>query len=267
MLSKEGRLKGLLLLLAMVGITLTSVVAGVKPAGADPAAISFGSSWSTTNPITINACSMTGAWLGDNCGGQAPVGLAWQCVELVQRAYQLNGWHTGVFPNVSYAYQTWSSASGSGMSMTTYANGASDLTIVPGDMIVHNYAADDLVHDPIGSYNAGHVNIVDSISGSTINVVEQNWGSSTIAHRGSYALTGHTLSRSDITDVKDPAGHVLPILGVVHSPLNQSVGGTVSNPHTIIGPDTAIYGKNTIGWSGWTQEVVPGKRRGNCRRG
>jgi hypothetical protein len=94
--------------------------------------------------------------------------------------------------------------------MTRAANGALSVRdFHPGDMIVWRPSRD------VGF--AGHVAIVDTVTGSQVEVKEQNWGRATNEwdrQRGRtvYALAGGWLN-----------GHALPpgeIYGVVHSPRN-----------------------------------------------
>ena len=149
------------------------------------------------------------------CNGELHVGGVawnwWQCVELAQRFYQKQGWYPGTFP-VDFAYQIYDVAGSMGMSRQ--ANGAIT-SIVPGDMIVHGPTSPK-------SDGAGHVSIVDSVSGSTINVVEQNTGSTD--GRGTYSFDGRTLSRW---------GSASYIRGVVHSPKNAGRPAQPSSPKVV----------------------------------
>ena len=157
----------------------------------------------------VNACDQT--YHTDHvCGGESAVGSAWQCVELAQRTWQANGWHSGVFPGVSYAYQIYGSSVASAIGATLHENG-SGYTPVPGDLIVHNHTSAEAA----GEGNAGHVAVVSSVSGSTVYAVEQNYEER--AHLAEYALSGSTLSRT-----LNHNGHAMPILGVVHSNSNVS---------------------------------------------
>jgi CHAP domain len=190
----RGRLAVLALaLLTALGIT---GVASVNPARADTTPVVYGSNW--LGGHGVNACSSS---MDATCGGQTHVGgisTDWyQCVELPQRLYYLRGWYTansGVFSGITYAYQIYDDATSLGF--TRQANG-SITRIDPGDMIVHTSA------DGSG---AGHVSVVDSVSGSTVNVVEENYGSG-VADTATYTLSSGTLSRTG-----------MHIAGVVHSP-------------------------------------------------
>ena len=164
------------------------------------------------------------------------VGMKWQCVELAQRLYKARGWYGGLFPGVDAAYQIYDAAPNMGMSRQ--ANG-SITSIVPGDMIIHASS------DP-WSPRVGHVAIVDSISGSTVSVVEQNLSYS---GRNSYTLSNGTLSKGST-----------PIRGIVHDPDNTSSQGGGSRPWG----DFDGNGKADIAWyeptsaSGQTQLSIFG---------
>jgi hypothetical protein len=157
----------------------------------------------------VNACNMTGSY-DSYCGGEAAVGEAWQCVELAQRTWQANGWHSGRF-DVKRAYQIYDSSVVKSIGGTAYKNGSGYIP-VPGDLIVHNYSS----AEPPSEENAGHVAVVDSVSGSEVYVVEQNYLKK--AHRATYTLNGSTLTRT--STLENTHGHAMPILGVVHSNSN-----------------------------------------------
>ena len=130
-----------------LAVLAAASVVGVRngsPAFADTTPAIYGSNW--LHGTGVNACSMTGTWDSVSCGGDKPVGSAWQCVELAQRLYYRRGWYTangGYFPGVNYAYQIFGQAGAMGMS--TQSNG-NITSIVPGDMIIHGQA---ISSDPI----------------------------------------------------------------------------------------------------------------------
>jgi hypothetical protein len=168
----------------------------------------------TLDNVSVNICSNSGDGGADGsdteCGGQENVsgypGATWQCVEFAQRFYQDEGWHSGAFPDVTYAEDIYT-ASAAVMGMSTQANG-SVTSIVPGDMIVHG---------PKDKYSvgAGHVAIVYSVSGSTVNAVQQN-----APDTATYTLSNGTLTGGSGTD----------ILGIVHSPKNtNTASGSLSS--------------------------------------
>lgn len=192
--------------LAVLGLAAGSFVATTVPAHASAPVILSGSQW--FGGSGVNVCSSS---TDPYCGSEYHVGGWnqdwWQCVELAQRFYKAKGWYSGIFVGVTYAYQIYDNAAGLGM--TRQANGSIS-SIVPGDMIIHGSGL-------AGSGNAGHVAIVDSVNGSTINIVEQNWS---VTGRAVYTLSGGSLSRSG-------AGS---ILGVVHDSDNTSTGGGTTPP-------------------------------------
>ena len=137
--------------------------------------------------------------------GDMDAGVKWQCVELAQRLYITRGWYPRKF-GVAYAYQIWDAAGRLGMTRT--ANGALRARdLHPGDMIVWRPGPD------VGF--AGHVAIVDWVSGSQVAVKEQNWGRATNEWDQQRGQTVYALARGWLN------GHGLPprdIDGVVHSP-------------------------------------------------
>ncbi|HET6919148.1 MAG TPA: fibronectin type III domain-containing protein [Jiangellaceae bacterium] len=180
-------------------LILVGVVAVAPAARAAEAPVILGaSSWYGGKGVAV--CGKSTA---EYCGGEFHVGGVsdnwWQCVELAQRFYKKQGWHTGVFAGVDYAFQIYDNAASLGM--TRQVNG-SITSIVPGDMIVHAGSQPD-------TYGAGHVVVVETISSGKVGVVEQN---SSPDGRDTYTLSGQTLSH--------PSGH---ILGVVHDPDNVTV--------------------------------------------
>ena len=168
--------------------------------------------------VSVNVCSDLGVESDGEkdaniptCGGQQNVGNVvgayWQCVEFAQRFYQMEGWHSGVFPNVNVAADIYSASSAGKMGMSMQNNG-SITSLVPGDMIIHGYTDK---YSP----NAGHVAIVDHIIGSTVYAVQQN-----APFGAQYTFTSGTLAGGSGTD----------ILGVVHSPNNHNTGNGTAPP-------------------------------------
>ncbi|HEU5122321.1 MAG TPA: FG-GAP-like repeat-containing protein [Candidatus Saccharimonadales bacterium] len=126
------------------------------------------------------------------------VGMKWQCVELPQRLYKAKGWHSGFFTGVNQAFEIYDKAGNLGM--TRQANG-SITSIVPGDMIIHDSRLN----------GAGHVAVVDSVVGTTVNAVEQNGSHS---GRATYTWASGSLTRGDTPYIG----------GVVHDPNNLYTG-------------------------------------------
>ena len=179
---------------------------GAEYANANVIPTIAGSSW--MGGRGVNACDM--AYSYDNhCGGEEAVGEPWQCVELAQRTWQANGWHSGAFP-VTYAYQIFENSS---IGATSYKNGNGYIP-VPGDLIVHNR----YLGEAASATNAGHVAVVSKVIGSTVYVVEQNYAGK--GHEETYTLSGSTLTRK--TTLVNTHLHEMLILGVVHSNSNVS---------------------------------------------
>ena len=204
------KVRRLMSLAATLGILLALIAAisvtASTPAFADVTPVLQGTDW--FGGSGANVCSNdNGGGTDPTCGGQTHVGSSakygyWQCVELAQRFYQQQGWHSGTFPGVSVAADIYSSASAMGMS--TQANG-SITSIVPGDMIIHG------LKDKY-SVGAGHVAIVDHISGTNVYAIQQN-----APQTASYVLNSSgTLTGGSGND----------ILGIVHSPKNTNTGGS-----------------------------------------
>ena len=106
-----------------------------------------------------NSC--TGAFVTNLSATPPQYGWGWQCVELAQRMYNARSWYSGVFNNVNVAADIWTQAASDGFS--TMQQGSITLSSIrPGDMLV--------THE---SY-AGHVMLVDYVSGNNIYTVDQN---------------------------------------------------------------------------------------------
>jgi hypothetical protein len=200
---------GWLLLTTLLCIAFFSCSVGIAQASNPQIA---GSEW--MGGKGVNACNQTEHTV-HYCGGEYEVGLSWQCVELAQREWQKMGWYTGKF-GVEYAYEIYNSTVASRIGATLHANGSGYIP-VPGDLIIHNHTSAEAP----GEYNAGHVAVVSSVSGSKVYTVEQNYEEK--AHVGEYTLSGSTLSRTIYDN-----GHVMPILGVVHS--NSNVAEPTTPP-------------------------------------
>ena len=97
---------------------------------------------------------------GMSCGGTGAYGYRYQCVELVMRHFKTN-W--GLSWLVGSAKYTLSKAPSS--KVDVYTNGDGNHPPVPGDMIVWSNGA-------ASSY--GHVGLVTQVSGSSVEIMEQN---------------------------------------------------------------------------------------------
>jgi hypothetical protein len=257
---RRGRLSLTLALLLSLAAALL-VTLGVRPALADTTPMYTGTQWLGGNGVNVCAPSTDGT-----CGGQAHVGGVssnwWQCVELAQRLYYDRGWYTangGLFAGVNYAYQIWDNASSLGMS--TQAQG-SITSIIPGDMIVYYYSSTDTGgYGSSNTNNVGHVAVVNSVLGSTVTAMEQNFYGT--ADEATYTLSGGTLIRTApySGSVNNVDGYALPLEGIVHSPLNNypvlPSSPTVSFDGKMyvfaLGTDNKVYVNSWNGsWSGFT---------------
>jgi len=215
------------LFLGTVGAQPASATCYTCESGAFGAVQLNASDWLTANGGGVTAYSNGDIGTVSNDYSAPAVGMKWQCVELTQRLYQAKGWHNGFWTGVSSAYQIYDNAAANGLQ--AHPNNGSYVP-VPGDMIVHS---------PNANSSAGHVSIIDRISGSTVFAVEQNVAAvaQTSAGRGTYMLTNGVLSRSGLS---------LPIRGIVHSPSNPytSTGGAPPAPPAPpsgVNLSTAVY--------------------------
>jgi hypothetical protein len=207
MLSRSRPRVIMLALVAMVGALSITTAVPAKATTPDPYGTLelSGSSWLGGNGVDVYSNGpytyVSNVYNYITVGGASVnVGMKWQCVELAQRLYTVEGWHSGTFPGVSGAADIYTSSAAT-MGMTDYANGHIT-SIVPGDMIVHGTSD---TYSP----GYGHVAIVNYVSGSTVYAVQQNAPATT-----TYTLTSGTLTGGSGTD----------ILGIVHSPNNTSIG-------------------------------------------
>ena len=145
-------------------------------------------------------------WLGGQ-GVDVKKGCNIQCVELAERLYSTKGWgtvHTGSNGGASTIPE-----GSSGLDF--YENGTGYVPI-PGDLIIENGTS---------SNQYGHVSVVDTVSSTSINAVEQNASSS----------GWHTYTRSGST----VSGGYGSVRGFEHSPKNAG----------------AVLGKTSVGWALW----------------
>jgi hypothetical protein len=164
-----------------------------------------GGSWLSGRGVAVHS-NGTSQTTGNSCAGfstsspSTQDGYGWQCIELATRLYAVRGWGSvyadSKVPGDPYRYGARYIPEGS-TSLTFHANG-SGYVPVPGDLIIE------------GGDTWGHVAIVDSVSGSTINAVEQN---ASTTGRHAYTLSGSTI-----------AGGYNVVRGIEHSPSNGRVG-------------------------------------------
>jgi hypothetical protein len=231
--------------LLLVGAAISGVGLSTTAARADVTPTILGTNWMAGHGA--NACNMSS---DPTCGGQTHVGGVtdawWQCVELAQRVFQMNGWYSGAFSGVSYAFDIYNQAAAGNLSnMTAHANGSGYFP-VPGDMIVHNKNS----AEGADYKNAGHVAVVDYVDSAGVHVVEQNYGGT--AHQAVYGLSGSTLSRT----LNNGYGQSLPIMGIVHSSLDtlgtQPPPGDSDGDGIVDSADACPSDYGYLSWNWWT---------------
>jgi hypothetical protein len=170
-----------------------------------------GSSWAkgfgvdshSNYPDEATAVDCTGGSKTDLNANPPQYGDGWQCVELAQRMFNTRGWYSGIFAGVSWAAQIYTQASSDGW--TTMPQGSVTAgSIAPGDMLITHEAT------------YGHVMLVDSVSGNTINAVDQNGADG--------GRTTVTVSGGNLSD-----GTYYQFSGAVHSPNDQLGNRTVGD--------------------------------------
>lgn len=121
---------------------------------------SNGSTAGGPSPDTYNCIAVSGAPGDGHCSaGHVTSGVEWQCVELVNRQYLTNGW----------IKSNWS---GNGTDL--YGDAPSNLTKEAQGSITSISQGDVIGFSGGPSPYLGHVSIVDSISGSVIQMASQN---------------------------------------------------------------------------------------------
>jgi hypothetical protein len=165
-----------------------------------------GSSWSLSGG-GVNICNHPGDGSSvhvNNRNGQSTLtGTKWECVEMVNRLYLTKGWTTanwygngGGSPD-GLIYHV---PSGSGL--TAQFNGSISY-IDPGDVITLNY----------GTF--GHAGIIDSISGGTFNILNQNADLTSSAYVSAGSLSGGNAT----LHMNAWAGYT--VQGVIHAPITN----------------------------------------------
>ena len=186
-----------------VGLVSPSLFAGAPAATAATTAcgqvLLSGSSWLGGSGADVHSNGVDQT-TGNSCAGYSASnrsvqdGYGWQCVELAARLYATKGWGTVLAGGNGGAADIPEGTSG----MVFHLNGDGYMPAV-GDMIIFN---------PTSTNAYGHVAIVDSISGATINDVEQNASSN---GRGTVTISGSTLQGG--------------VKGIEHSPKNTNPSG------------------------------------------
>jgi CHAP domain len=165
-----------------------------------------GSDWLGGDGVNVYS---NGASVGDDAGNNYVTNSAgasvlsgeeWQCVELVNRLYLTRGWITGHWSgNGDQLYQN---APGG---LTKQANGSIS-QLAPGDVISLRDATTGTAGD-----DGGHAAIVSSVSGSTVDLVNQNTpdvDSSAILSNGTLTMNGwagyHVIGAIDAPSTTTP---------------------------------------------------------------
>ncbi len=170
-----------------------------------------GSSWSLTGG-GVNICNHPGDGSNvyvNNINGQSTrSGTKWECVEMVNRLYLTKGWTTanwygngGGTDGLIYHVPSGLSAQFNGS--ISYIN--------PGDVITLNY----------GTF--GHAGIIDSISGTTYNILNQNAALTSSAYLSSGSLNGGNAT----LQMNAWAGYT--VQGVVHHPATSTTSATATS--------------------------------------
>ncbi len=150
-------------------------------------------------------------------------GFGWQCVELAARLYYVKGW------GVVYAAGNGGARyipEGSG-ALEFHANG-SGYVPVPGDLVIED-----------GSV-AGHVGVIDTVTTTSINTVEQNGN---LSGRRTYSFSGSTITGGSGTG---------SVRGFEHSPKNPNTNASGSGSFVDYqGNVYRIAGGAPIYVSGW----------------
>lgn len=176
-----------LLVAAVVVLGLTLSVA--RPVYADTLRLD-GSNWLGGQGVDVYGGG-DGTW---NSVNGVQTGLKWQCVELINRLYLSKGWISSRW--VGDGNELYASAPAS---LSKQPNG-SITSIKPGDVVAMND----------GGF--GHAAIVNSVSGSTVQVVNQN----TQSVYSTATLSGGTLSNF-------LSGYT--VQGVIHAPAGNGTSG------------------------------------------
>ena len=176
---------------------------------------------------------------GVSCGGDNYVdgvlsGNEWECVELVNRLYLTKGWITS----------TWYGNGGGSDSMYYKAPGNLDKQpqgsisyVAPGDAVMFN----------VSGSSAGHVAIVNSVSGSSVEYVNQNFGTDSSPQ----VYTSGTLSGGSLS--VDVSG--MSVIGVVHAPS----GSAASGYETAFQANTSdLWSAGSAGVEDWDAGMAPG---------
>ena len=218
-----------------------------------------GSSWGFPG-VDVISNGLVGCY--SRCSIKTSYGIAYQCVELVNRLLGVKGWS----PRISGdAHQIYDAASSS--YFTKYPVGSGYLP-VPGDVIVWRGG--------IGGY--GHVAIVEWVSGGRIGFVEQNSSptgrtvlnidsAGRLSAYGSLVATGYLHAKANAGATPPPQGPTLttgsPVAPSVHdgviklTGVNRKIPGSDPNVFSISQTSSGSWsGSNWIQQTGYLTQVT-----------
>ena len=242
----------------LIGFLVLPALPSPVPAVADSTVLA-GSGWLSGGGVDVmsggDGSSMCVSKPGNPAASPCPVntsytGEKWQCVELVSRLYITKGW-------IASRWQ------GNGNTLKDYI--PSGLAKQDNGSVSYVNSGDVITYNNINN-SAGHAAIIDSFSGSTANVINQNATLNSTA-----TISSGSLSNSNASFNASWAGFT--VQAIIHAP----VGGAPSNydDFVIYRPDggTGYWyaksgpgGTSTIPWvngvmhGGWSQDIpVTGK--------
>ena len=184
-------------LLAVVSVQSASA-ASVCASGGSGVVLMAGSSWLGGDGVDVCSNSPSST---DNFGSHSTDGVydgeMWQCVELPVRLYLTRGWITSTWWGNG---DTLASPKNVPPGLTEQNNG-SITYLSPGDVVSLGNATTGTDHD-----DGGHAAVVNSVSGSTVQLINQN---------AEVVTTQATFVNSTLTVANWPGWYVI---GVVHAP-------------------------------------------------
>ncbi len=223
--------------LVSVPLVVTVGIATESPASAacKSTVLLPGTSWLNGNGVDVysNYPNQGVSNAGVACGTENYVngvlsGYQWECVELVNRLYLTNGW----------IKSNWYGNGGGSMGMYNYV--PSNLTKEPQGSISFVAPGDAVMFNVSGS-TEGHVAIVNSVSGGSVQFVNQNFGTDASPQ----VYTNGTLSGGNLSI--SVSG--MSVIGVVHAPTSSFAPSitNVSPSLAPVGTPITITGTNLSG--------------------
>jgi hypothetical protein len=203
--------------IVIVGLLTVSPRADAQAPGACGSVLLSGGSWLNGGGVDVYS-NGSDEGTGASCAG----GDHYQCVELINRLYQMKGWISGTWsgnggrssPGVRNSL--WDEAPAN---LSKQANGSISY-VGPGDEVSIN------VYDGSTFEEDGHALIVNnstSVTSGTVYLVSQNSGDASSANPQITA----TLSNGTLT-IPNSGAWSYPVIGVVHAPGGGNAGGAPS---------------------------------------